>query len=103
MKLTDRHVVVTGAAGGIGRALIRRFAQEGHARSWWPTGDIEGARAIAEEVGGLAVAADAPVRAAHAVRSPRRPRPTGAIDIFISNAGVPGAMGGPEADDDVLG
>jgi NAD(P)-dependent dehydrogenase (short-subunit alcohol dehydrogenase family) len=29
MELTDRHVVVTGAASGIGRALAQRFAAEG--------------------------------------------------------------------------
>ena len=26
MELKDRHIVVTGGAGGIGRALARRFA-----------------------------------------------------------------------------
>ena len=29
MELTGRHVVVTGAGGGIGRALVRRFVAEG--------------------------------------------------------------------------
>ena len=29
MQLRDRHVVVTGAAGGIGSALARRFHAEG--------------------------------------------------------------------------
>ncbi|MCG5439978.1 SDR family NAD(P)-dependent oxidoreductase, partial [Micromonospora sp. PSH25] len=31
MNLTDRIVVVTGGAGGIGAALSRRFAAEGAA------------------------------------------------------------------------
>ncbi len=29
MKITDKVVVVTGGASGIGRALCRRFAAEG--------------------------------------------------------------------------
>lgn len=29
MKLNGRHVIVTGAAAGIGRAICLRFAQEG--------------------------------------------------------------------------
>jgi NAD(P)-dependent dehydrogenase (short-subunit alcohol dehydrogenase family) len=28
MEISNRHIVVTGAAGGIGRALVRRFAAE---------------------------------------------------------------------------
>jgi NAD(P)-dependent dehydrogenase (short-subunit alcohol dehydrogenase family) len=100
MDLANRHVVVTGAAGGIGRALVRRFAAEGARAVVAADRDLEGARAIAAEVGGLAVQLDAgreesvralveQARAAH-----------GPIDVFLSNAGVPGAMGGPEADDE---
>jgi NAD(P)-dependent dehydrogenase (short-subunit alcohol dehydrogenase family) len=100
MDLANRHVVVTGAAGGIGRALVRRFAAEGARAVVAADRDLEGARAIAAEVGGLAVQLDAgreesvlalieQARAAH-----------GPIDLFLSNAGVPGAMGGPEADDE---
>jgi NAD(P)-dependent dehydrogenase (short-subunit alcohol dehydrogenase family) len=99
MELSDRHVVVTGGAGGIGRALIRRFAAEGARAVVVADRDIAGARAIAAEVGGLAVELDAgredSVRALIAEAS----ESNGPIDIFLSNAGVPGAMGGPEGDD----
>jgi len=99
MELAKRHVVVTGAAGGIGRALVRRFAAEGARAIVAADRDLEGARSLAAEVGGLAVELDAgsedSVRALVAEASERY----GPIDIFLSNAGVPGAMGGPEADD----
>jgi NAD(P)-dependent dehydrogenase (short-subunit alcohol dehydrogenase family) len=100
MELTDRHVVVTGAAGGIGRALIRRFAQEGTRALVAADRDIEGARGIAGEVGGLAVELDAGRENSVRALIAEARKANGAIDIFLSNAGVPGAMGGPEADDE---
>jgi NAD(P)-dependent dehydrogenase (short-subunit alcohol dehydrogenase family) len=100
VELTDRHIVVTGGAGGIGRALIRRFAQERPRALVVADRDLDGARRIADEVGGLAVELDAgeedSVRALIALAT----ETYGPVDIFISNAGVPGGMGGPEAPDD---
>jgi NAD(P)-dependent dehydrogenase (short-subunit alcohol dehydrogenase family) len=99
MELANRHVVVTGAAGGIGRALVRRFAHGGARAVVAADRDLDGARSIAAEVGGLAVGLDAgredSVRALVAEATAAH----GPIDLFVSNAGVPGAMGGPEADD----
>ena len=50
MDLAGRHVVVTGGAGGIGRALIRRFAQESPRALVVADLEIESANAIAQEV-----------------------------------------------------
>jgi NAD(P)-dependent dehydrogenase (short-subunit alcohol dehydrogenase family) len=101
MEVANRHVVVTGAAGGIGRALVRRLAAEGARAVVAADRDLEGARSLAQEVSGLAVELDAgredSVRALVAEAS----EANGPIDIFISNAGVPGAMAGPEAADEV--
>jgi NAD(P)-dependent dehydrogenase (short-subunit alcohol dehydrogenase family) len=100
VEVADRHVVVTGGAGGIGRALVRRFAEEGARAVVVADRDIAGAGALAAELGALAVELDAgreeSVRALIAEASAAN----GPVDIFISNAGVPGAMGGPEADDE---
>jgi NAD(P)-dependent dehydrogenase (short-subunit alcohol dehydrogenase family) len=99
MELSDRHVVVTGGAGGIGRALVRGLHEAGARAVVVADRDLEGAERIAAEVGGLAVELDAG-REASVVELVRRATESfGAIDIFISNAGVPGAMGGPEAAD----
>lgn len=100
MELADKHIVVTGGAGGIGRALLRRFASEGARALVVADRELAPAEAIAAEVGGLAVELDAAsedsVRALIATASAAN----GPIDIFISNAGVPGGMGGPETADE---
>jgi NAD(P)-dependent dehydrogenase (short-subunit alcohol dehydrogenase family) len=100
VDLVNRHVVVTGAAGGIGRALVRRFAAEGARAVVAADRDLEGARAIAAEVGGLAVQLDAGREESVRALIEQASAAHGPIDIFLSNAGVPGAMGGPEADDE---
>jgi NAD(P)-dependent dehydrogenase (short-subunit alcohol dehydrogenase family) len=99
MELANRHVVVTGAAGGIGRALVRRFVAEGARAVVAADMDIDGARSLAEEVGGLAVQLDAGLEDSVRALISEATDAHGPIDVFLSNAGVPGAMGGPEADD----
>jgi NAD(P)-dependent dehydrogenase (short-subunit alcohol dehydrogenase family) len=101
MEISGRHIVVTGGASGIGRALVRRFAVDGAGAVVVADRELELARSVAEDVGGLAVGFDAgnetSVRALIAAAT----EASGPIDIFISNAGVPGALGGPEVADDV--
>jgi NAD(P)-dependent dehydrogenase (short-subunit alcohol dehydrogenase family) len=101
MELVNRHVVVTGAAGGIGRALLRRFAAEEARGLVAADRDLDGARSIAEEVGGLAVQLDAGSEDSVRALVAEATSAYGPIDVFLSNAGVPGAMGGPEAEDQV--
>jgi NAD(P)-dependent dehydrogenase (short-subunit alcohol dehydrogenase family) len=102
MELADRHVVVTGAAGGIGRALIRRIAAEGTRTVVAADRDLEGARAIAAEVGGRAVELDAGSETSVVALIDEAQAAGGPIDVLISNAGVPGALAGPEASDEVF-
>lgn len=85
-------VVVTGAGGGIGAALARRFAAEG-ARVVVNDLDAERARAVAEEIGGIAVAGDA-----SAMVGAAREALGGVVDVYCANAGV--ASGGTEAADE---
>lgn len=97
MELAGKHVVVTGAGSGIGRACATRFAAEG-ARV--VVSDVAGgqAEAVAREIDGRAVTADvsreSEIRSLIATASE-----AGEIDLFFSNAGVPGPAGGPEAPD----
>jgi NAD(P)-dependent dehydrogenase (short-subunit alcohol dehydrogenase family) len=100
MEVADKHIVVTGGAGGIGRALIRKFAAEGARALVVADRDAAGAQAIAEEVGGLGVELDAGRESSVRALIERATEAGGPIDIFISNAGVPGGRGGPETPDE---
>jgi NAD(P)-dependent dehydrogenase (short-subunit alcohol dehydrogenase family) len=100
VELADRQIVVTGGAGGIGRALIRRFATERPRALVVADRDLVGAQRIAEEVGGLAVELDAGSEDSVEALIAKATDANGPIDVFISNAGVPGGRGGPETPDD---
>ncbi|MGZ4176988.1 MAG: SDR family oxidoreductase [Solirubrobacteraceae bacterium] len=101
MELAGKHVVVTGAASGIGRACATRFVGEG-ARV--VVSDRDGAKlqAAADEIGALAVPADVGHEAQITALIAAAEAEHGPIDLFFSNAGVPGPGGGPEAPDDEL-
>ena len=100
MEIADRHIVVTGAASGIGRALALRFAEEGARAVVVADRDPDGARAVADAVGGLALEFDAGREADVRRVVAEATEANGAIDLFFSNAGVPGPQGGPEAPDE---
>jgi NAD(P)-dependent dehydrogenase (short-subunit alcohol dehydrogenase family) len=101
MELAGKHVVVTGAGSGIGRACARRFAQEG-ARVVVADLHAEPAEAVAREIGGLAVTTDVGREDEIIALVATAREHGGPIDLFFSNAGVPGPGGGPEAPDDEL-
>ena len=101
MEAAGRQVVITGAAGGIGRALARRFAEESPRALVLADRDLAGAEKIAEQVGGQAVELDAGSEASVKSLIETATGANGPVDIFISNAGVPGAGGGPEVSDEV--
>jgi NAD(P)-dependent dehydrogenase (short-subunit alcohol dehydrogenase family) len=102
MDLLDKHIVVTGGAGGIGRALVRRFVAEGARAVVIADRELEGANALAEELGEktLAVAFDAGREESVKELIATATDANGPIDIFISNAGIGGGGGGPEAPDE---
>jgi NAD(P)-dependent dehydrogenase (short-subunit alcohol dehydrogenase family) len=100
MELRDSHVVVTGAAGGIGSAVARRFAAEGARAVVVADLDDAGARKVADEIGHRAAQVD--VRSQDSIKAlvAAATGANGPIDLFFSNAGVAGPPGGPEGDDD---
>jgi NAD(P)-dependent dehydrogenase (short-subunit alcohol dehydrogenase family) len=92
-------VVVTGAGGGIGRAIARRMAAEG-ARVVVNDLDPDAAAAVAAEIKGLAVPGDAGTERGVLDLVAAARDHLGEIDIYCSNAGT-GAGTGPETPDDV--
>jgi len=87
MKLQGKVVVVTGAASGIGKALVQRFAAEG-AHVAAADLDEAGVKAVAEAVGGQGYGCDVRNEAAIANLIDQVENNLGPISLFCSNAGV---------------
>lgn len=100
MDPRDKHVVVTGAGSGIGRALVKAFAAEGARAVVVADVNAENAEAVAAEIGGTAATLDVsrPDEIRRLVETATEQH--GPIDLFFSNAGVPGPGGGPEGASD---
>jgi NAD(P)-dependent dehydrogenase (short-subunit alcohol dehydrogenase family) len=91
--------VVTGAGGGIGAALARRFAADG-AEVIVSDIDAAAAKRVAEEINGRAVPGDAGHERDVQKLVETAFDELGGIDLFCANAGVL-SVGGEEAPDDV--
>src|SRR4030095_8401326 len=95
-RFQNKIVLITGAAGGIGRAVARRFASEGASVvlvDLSATG-LEERRAAVESAGGTALTVEADVTKAADVRryvAAARDRLHG-IDVFFNNAGILGPI-----------
>lgn len=98
MKLADKHVIVTGGASGIGRALCLRFAAEGARAVVVADREEAGARKVAGECGGEPFAVDVSDEARIQALVESAEHRNGPIDLFVSNAGI-GIPGGVEASD----
>ncbi len=101
MEIRDKVAVVTGGASGIGAGMARRFAREGAQGVVVADLDLERARGVAESIGpsALAVRCDVSREAEiQALVQATRER-FGRIDIYFSNAGILGRMGGVELED----
>ena len=98
-SMTDKVVVVTGAAGGIGAALARRMAALG-ADVVVSDLDAERAHAVAQEVGGTLVAGDAASEDGVAALIETVEAEIGPIDVWFANAGVDLGQGLDCAEDD---
>lgn len=88
MEIDGKVIVVTGGANGIGRALCRRFALEGAKAVTVVDIDEKGARAVADEINGLAIRCDVR-KEEEIIRVVRQTElKSGPIDMFCSNAGI---------------
>ena len=95
MEVRDKVVVVTGAANGIGRALAKRFSEEGAGKIIIADLDEQGLKKVETETGAESfktnVASEADIK--QLINSCERKY--GGIDLLCNNAGI-GVNGGPE-------
>ena len=99
MKVRNQIVVVTGAAGGIGKALAHRFHEEGAKLVVCSDIDGAGAKATAGQIGGLAIRTDVSKESDIKNLIDTVEKDHGPISLFCSNAGI-GVPGGAEASND---
>ncbi|HXP73611.1 MAG TPA: SDR family oxidoreductase [Stellaceae bacterium] len=88
MKAVGEVVVVTGGAGGIGRALAERFHGDGAKTVVVADLDHAGAEAVAKAIGGAAFRCDVGNEAEVAALVDETERRFGPIGLFCSNAGI---------------
>ncbi|HAQ04955.1 MAG TPA: short-chain dehydrogenase, partial [Acidimicrobiaceae bacterium] len=101
MELNDCVAVVTGGATGIGRALVERFHKEGASGLVVADLDVDGAKEVAETVGGLAVECDVSEESEVSGLVSTAVEKFGRIDLMVSNAGYV-TVGALEAPDEEL-
>src|SRR5436190_5310772 len=94
MDPAGRHIVITGAASGIGRACAFAFAEAG-ARVTVADLNEEGVERTAREINGRAVRADVGREDQIVALIDNADEANGPIDAFFSNAGITGPQGGP--------
>ena len=100
MELKDCVVVVTGGATGIGKALVERFHKEGASGLVVADLNIDGAKEVAESVGGMAVECDVSDESEVSKLISETVEKFGRIDLMVSNAGyvTVGALESPDED-----
>ena len=91
MELEGKVAVVTGAGSGIGAACARAFAARG-ARVVATDVNADAVRAVAREIGALAVPCDVAKESEIGALVAQAERGLGPIEVFFNNAGV--ATGG---------
>jgi NAD(P)-dependent dehydrogenase (short-subunit alcohol dehydrogenase family) len=93
MELEGKVAVVTGGAGGIGRALAHRFVEEG-ARGVL-VADLRGTAEVAAGIGDRVAGFDGDVSEEATVRAlvARAEETFGPVDLFCANAGVAVGIG----------
>ena len=95
MDLSGKGALVTGGASGIGAAAVRRLAAAG-ARVAVVDLDADGAAALAEEVGGVALPADVTDPDAVAGVVAAAEQEFGRLDVVLLNAGITAGQSGVE-------
>ena len=87
MRLEGKTAIVTGGASGFGAGIVRKFAAEG-AKVMVADLNMDLARDVAAEVGGIACQVDVSKDADVAAMVKTAEVQLGGIDILVNNAGI---------------
>jgi NAD(P)-dependent dehydrogenase (short-subunit alcohol dehydrogenase family) len=101
MKIKDKIILVTGGANGIGKALCERFHAEGAEKIFVADIDFDNAEQVAKSVGGKAFRLDVADEANCRMVVTEILNDFGRIDFICSNAGIGGAEGSLEVENEV--
>ncbi len=101
MKVKDKIILVTGGANGIGKALCERFYTENAEKIYVADLDFENAEEVAESVNGKAFKLDVGDEANCKSVIDEILDETGRIDLICSNAGIAGAAGCLEVENEI--
>lgn len=99
MELEGRRIVVTGGASGIGRGLAEAFVAAGAGEVVIADLDRDHVEQVADAIGAIPAVCDVG-REKDLRRLIAAASVGGAIDVFCSNAGINGPVGGPETPDE---
>ena len=102
MDFEDKLAVVTGAAGGIGGALVRGLRERGAKNVVAADLDAGGVQRLSDELGGAVVARELDVCDEQATRAlvDDVEQTLGPVDVWFANAGVATGIG-PDAPDEM--
>jgi NAD(P)-dependent dehydrogenase (short-subunit alcohol dehydrogenase family) len=101
MNVENKNILVTGGANGIGRALCERFAADGAKKIYVADVDDENAQKVAGQIGGEAIHLDVADESDVKTAVEKILSECGHLDLVCSNAGIGGAEGGLEIENDV--
>lgn len=101
MDIQGKVAIVTGGASGIGAAMAKRLAAEGARGVYVADINAERAEGVAREIGPVAIAMGCDVSREEDIQAlvAAAQKKFGQVDIFMSNAGILGRMGGIELED----
>ncbi|CAN5682730.1 SDR family oxidoreductase [soil metagenome] len=101
MKVADKIILVTGGANGIGKALCERFHADGAAKVFVADIDFENAEKVAESINGKAFRLDVADEDNCRQIVTEILDEAGRIDLICSNAGIGGADGSLEVENEI--
>ena len=82
------RILITGGSRGIGEACVRAFCQKGDCVAFLYHTNHAGAKALAEETGAIAIAADVSNATSATAATKEAIEKLGGIDVLVNNAGI---------------